>query len=472
MSKDPSKFTADTSQPWLTGTFRGEYIGIAKSGSIRNTQIFDLQIVRGTITGLSTHAEQPIINSNQKPLSLSSVSQIYTHAAELTFGDQPTDGDTTWKVYEKLFQVQVYNQEFHSKHYNKIDNTVHGFVTGTVVLNLYPPRHAPPTPKNSSIGSFKTNGGFFGVPVSMRRLVLASMLTLNNINLDVLSIFNLHFFTVSIVDLPSSDVDLDTDNDGIMDIRDKCKFRPEDIDGFEDEDGCPEADNDQDGVADDYDKCPNIKGTQSDGCPSPKEINEITENIDIDNDGIPNALDQCPEEAETFNNYNDYDGCPDKIPEALQNLIGIQKAIQFETNTADLKPEAIPELKEITELLLEYPTTQIIVEGHTDRKGTTQHNQRLSNKRAEAVRSWIVDQGVGKSRVLTKGYGFREPIASNETEQGRARNRRVEINCHQCEIPEESPPSTDDTSYPATGPDKKESLELTPSQDSNQMGEE
>jgi len=436
MSKSTPRFTADTSQPWLTGSFRGEYLGIAKSGSIRNTQIFDLKIIRGTITGLSIHTEQPTIDTDTKPLILDSVSQIYTHQDQLAFDQQPAD--ETWQVYDKLFQVQIYNQQFHAKHYNKVDNTVHGFVTGTIVLNLYPPKHPPPTPKNIPVTNLQNNSGCLGKTVFVRRLVLASMLTLNNINLDVLSIFNLHFFTVSITDLPSSDVVLDTDNDGIIDIRDNCIFKPEDIDGFEDEDGCPEADNDQDGIADAYDNCPNIKGTQSDGCPSATETNEVSENIDLDNDGIPNALDKCPDEAETFNNYNDFDGCPDEIPEVLKNLIGIQTAIQFETNTADLKPEAIPELEEITNLLLEYPTTQIIVEGHTDKKGTAQYNLLLSNQRAEAVRNWIIAQGVGKSRILTKGYGFRQPIASNETEDGRAQNRRVEINCHQCEIPEVS----------------------------------
>lgn len=473
MAKSPKNIIADTSKPWFTGSFRGEYIGISKNGSIRSTQIFDLKIVRATITGLSTHVEQPIVDSKKRPLLLDSISNIYTHNTDLKFGENPKENDDLWKKYTELFQVQIYDQQFHSKHYNKTDNTVHGFITGTVILNLYPPRHAPPTPKRTAVSSLQTNKGCFGLPISARRLVLASMLTLNNINLDVLSIFNLHFFTVSITDLPSSDVILDTDNDGIIDTRDKCPFEPEDIDGFEDADGCPESDNDLDGIADDYDKCPNIKGAQDDGCPSAYESKGATENIDIDNDGIPNTLDQCPEEAETFNNYNDYDGCPDEIPAELKNLIGIQTAIQFETNTTKLKPDAIPELKEITTLLLEYPTTQIIVEGHTDGKGTAKYNQRLSEQRAETVRSWIIEQGVGKSRILTKGYGFREPIASNASEEGRSQNRRVEINCHQCEIPETKPspqrtqinPETTAPSANSNVPDTKSSIEIQPKEE-------
>ena len=173
---------------------------------------------------------------------------------------------------------------------------------------------------------------------------------MNNVNLDVMSIFNLHFFTVSIQDLPSSEVDFaDTDEDGFNSF-DECPLIPEDIGWFEDEDGCPEQDNDEDGIADLYDACPNIKGYQKDGCPSTEQQGEVA-SIDIDNDGIPNSFDQCPNEPETINNYNDYDGCPDTIPEELKELIGIQTAIQFETNTAKLTNESTPELEKIVRLL-------------------------------------------------------------------------------------------------------------------------
>jgi outer membrane protein OmpA-like peptidoglycan-associated protein len=466
-----AKRVADNDRPWLTGHFRGEYIGYSKSGSMRKQNIYELRIVRGTITELERHKEQPQtstktsqhLKETEQTLNLENISRVYTHVQPMTFGDSPNitesiDNTTeSWELYEKLHQVSIHNYTVTPTHYSNEDNTVHGLVTGTIVANLHP--SIDPVVKNnptpiSSQNSMQHQSGCFDFPISARRLVLVSLLTLNNFNLDVLSIFNLHFFTVSITDLPSSEVEFaDSDGDGIIDVKDDCIFRAEDKDGFEDNDGCPESDNDNDGVADDYDNCPNIKGLQKDGCPSEDQYTE-TNNIDNDNDGIPNSLDKCPEESETFNNYNDYDGCPDTIPKELQELIGVQTAIQFETNTDHLKPEATPELSKITELLQQHPSTQIIIEGHTDGKGTAQYNQLLSEKRADTIRNWIIGQGVGKNRVLTKGYGFRQPLANNDTEQGRAQNRRVEINCYHCELPNPEPPSANggDNDSPSTHP--------------------
>ena len=80
------------------------------------------------------------------------------------------------------------------------------------------------------------------------------MSTLNYNSLDVLSLFNFHFFPLPIASMPSEIVDIDVDGDGIVDIRDECIYEPEDFDGFEDSDGCPEPDNDQDGFSDERDK--------------------------------------------------------------------------------------------------------------------------------------------------------------------------------------------------------------------------
>ena len=527
--------TIDATRPWLTGQFKGEYIGHSNPGPIRKQQIFTLSIIRGTITGLRMFSESPNVAMSDKPLTLPMVKNIY--ATDETIADDASAEYTEWGLLKTLYQVSIYQYEVTPKFYDKEKNTMHGTITGTIVANIYKPPvvivsgqttsatktipdadpektpsnieesetnadvdsntpHADSNPNaatsgfehdgqtntrtksdledntltTSSIGSesiitkkLKGIADLPSSPATVRKLVLATMLTMNNVNLDVMSIFNLHFFTVSIQDLPSSEVDFaDTDEDGILDSSDECPLIPEDIDGFEDEDGCPEQDNDEDGIADLYDACPNIKGYQKDGCPSTEQQGEVA-NIDIDNDGIPNSFDQCPNEPETINNYNDYDGCPDTIPEELKELIGIQTAIQFETNTAKLTNESTPELEKIVRLLKLYPATRIRVEGHTDTKGTAQYNQLLSEKRAEAVRSQILERGIGKNRVLAKGYSFRRPIASNDTEEGRTQNRRVEISCHACKLPnpeitpksesinlqiEDSSPETNDVTEP------------------------
>ncbi len=140
----------------------------------------------------------------------------------------------------------------------------------------------------------------------------------------------------------------DNDNDGVYDINDKCPKDAEDFDKFEDGDGCPEADNDKDGFLDTVDKCPNIPedmdGFQdSDGCPEPDDDNDhVNDDLDKcpqqpedfdnfeDNDGCPeidndqdrilDVNDDCPDDAETFNGYEDEDGCPDRVPAPLQIL--------------------------------------------------------------------------------------------------------------------------------------------------------
>src|SRR4051812_17667717 len=118
--------------------------------------------------------------------------------------------------------------------------------------------------------------------------------------------------------------DPDNDGDGILDKDDKCPNEPEDKDGFEDEDGCPDPDNDKDGIPDKDDKCPNEPedkdGFQdADGCPDP----------DNDGDGVPDAQDKCPDKPETKNGFEDADGCPDEIPQKLKQFTGVVQGINF-----------------------------------------------------------------------------------------------------------------------------------------------
>ena len=216
----------------------------------------------------------------------------------------------------------------------------------------------------------------------------------------------------------------DMDGDGILDEDDKCPNIPEDKDGFEDMDGCPDKDNDKDGIVDAQDKCPNeaedMDGFQDeDGCPDP----------DNDMDGIVDAKDQCPNEPETFNNYKDEDGCPDKKPQKIKKKM-VFHGIHFELGSAKIKPESYPILDQLAEQLIAYPKVVIEIGGHTDNTGSRSANMRLSLARAKAVKRYLVKKwGIDPKRIKVKGYGPDFPIADNSTEEGRAQNRRIEVKC-------------------------------------------
>jgi large repetitive protein len=217
--------------------------------------------------------------------------------------------------------------------------------------------------------------------------------------------------------------DPDNDQDGILDKDDQCPMDPEDIDGFEDEDGCPDPDNDQDGILDVNDLCPNDaedfdKFEDTDGCPD----------LDNDQDGIPDTRDACPNDPETVNEYEDEDGCPDVAPrvQIRGKKIIIMEKVFFEFDKAIIKRESYGILDAVAELLMEHDEIRKVrIEGHTDFKGSRRYNIRLSNRRAAAVRRYLVSRGVGSSRLVSKGYGFDQPIADNTTDEGRALNRRV-----------------------------------------------
>jgi outer membrane protein OmpA-like peptidoglycan-associated protein len=214
--------------------------------------------------------------------------------------------------------------------------------------------------------------------------------------------------------------ELDTDHDGIPDSVDKCPLIPEDKDGFQDADGCPDLDNDGDGIPDVDDKCPNepedMDGFQdADGCPDP----------DNDGDGIPDTLDKCPNEYAPHTE----DGCPKKyqLVEVTQNKILIKQTIFFDFNKASIKPISYAVLVEVAQALNDHPNIKIRVEGHTDSRGNAEYNRKLSQNRAESVRNFLIGQGIGPERMEAMGYGSTQPIADNRTEEGRTQNRRVEF---------------------------------------------
>lgn len=111
-----------------------------------------------------------------------------------------------------------------------------------------------------------------------------------------------------------------------------------------------------------------------------------------------------------------------------ENLkLTFESAILFDTDKADLKDQATVNLTKVAGVLNEYPDTDLIIEGHTDSQGSDGYNQKLSERRAESVKSFLLGQGVASKRLETKGYGEVAPIASNDTADGRAQNRRVEV---------------------------------------------
>jgi len=168
-------------------------------------------------------------------------------------------------------------------------------------------------------------------------------------------------------------------------VNDNCPTAPEDFDGYKDGDGCPDTDNDGDGILDSDDRCPSV--------------------------------------AETFNRFEDADGCPDEVPEYLPSV-----NITFVTGSDVISgADPLPTLDSVAQFMREHRGVQVRVVGHTDSVGAEAYNLQLSERRAEAVKRYLVNAGVEENRVVTEGRGESEPIDSNDTQAGRQRNRRIEF---------------------------------------------
>lgn len=206
---------------------------------------------------------------------------------------------------------------------------------------------------------------------------------------------------------------IDRDDDGLYDRDDACPFDPADTD-----DGCPtNRDGDGDGVNDRNDKCPKEYGDDPKGCPIP----------DKDGDGILDSKDDCFDEPETVNGFKDTDGCPDEEPERVKKLTGVIAGITFDSGQATIRKGSRKALDGVVSTMKEFEDVRIEIVGHTDDQGKRESNVALSASRAEAVKAYLVGQGVDGGRVTTRGVGPDEPIADNKTKTGRGQNRRIEF---------------------------------------------
>ena len=208
----------------------------------------------------------------------------------------------------------------------------------------------------------------------------------------------------------------DADNDGLNDDVDSCPNKPEDMDSFEDDDGCPDLDNDGDGVLDADDACINEVGVAlAKGCPEP----------DRDGDTVVDRLDNCPDQPGTVENQ----GCQKRqLVKVSESGLEILDKVYFRTNKAKILKVSFGLLDNVADVLKNHTEIKAIrVEGHTDDRGKDAHNKRLSQQRAESVVKYLVKRGVSKSRLIAIGFGEEKPIDSNETDEGRSANRRVDF---------------------------------------------
>jgi outer membrane protein OmpA-like peptidoglycan-associated protein len=254
--------------------------------------------------------------------------------------------------------------------------------------------------------------------------------------------------------------DLDSDGDGIPDSQDKCPSDPEDVDGFEDDDGCPDLDNDQDGIPDHRDRCPNEPETKngfedSDGCPDgldrdkdgipdaqdkcpdqPEDKDGFEDEdgcpeLDNDKDRIPDKFDKCPNEPETYNGVEDEDGCPDAEKGRVMVTSGkivILDKVFFDTGKTTIKPISFPILDAVTATLKGNPQLELLeIQGHADERGDDNANLRLTQGRVQAVKDYLVKKGVAANRLEAKGYGETKPLCNDHNEACWEKNRRVEF---------------------------------------------
>jgi OOP family OmpA-OmpF porin len=231
--------------------------------------------------------------------------------------------------------------------------------------------------------------------------------------------------------------DPDRDKDGILNKTDQCP----DTAGVEPH-GCPDSDGDT--FIDSKDACPEVPGVAPDGCPVK----------DTDEDGFLDPDDDCVFEPETKNNYKDDDGCPDDLPPEVKKFSGNIDGIVFDTKKDTIKPSSRPVLDKAVEVLTEFKDISVHIVGHTDDVGAPEFNLDLSKRRAEAVKKYLVDKGIDASRITTEGRGMTDPDVPNDSEENRAKNRRIEFEVRSTESAPVTPVDPAKPAEPAKPPTK------------------
>ncbi len=240
---------------------------------------------------------------------------------------------------------------------------------------------------------------------------------------------------------------IDTDQDGVADDMDRCAGTPFDVavDSF----GCP-PDADQDGVPDHEDRCastPAKVSVDAKGCPVDSDADGVFDGIDVcsntpkkaqvdvkgcpidsDGDGVFDGIDRCA--GTPTGSVVNAEGCPQaatpKAPKPFEKWL-VLRNVTFSSGKAEITPGSFATLDEIAAMLAANPDVKIEVRGYADSKGSADANLSLTQRRAEAVRQYLIQHGIEAARVRARGYGEADPVASNETSEGRAMNRRVEL---------------------------------------------
>ncbi len=186
---------------------------------------------------------------------------------------------------------------------------------------------------------------------------------------------------------------------------DNCPEDAEDVDGFQDDDGCPDPDNDRDGICDPWVEASGLLDKYAHTC---------------------KGADACPDNPETLNGYKDEDGCPDEVPVPPKKVF-VLEGVNFESGKATITKDSEVSLRKVVDIMEAFPETTFEIVGHTDNVGNAAKNKQLSADRAAAVKTFLVENGIADNRMVTRGAGDTQPKASNKTPEGRAQNRRIEF---------------------------------------------